>query len=215
MSEHLPPTAVKLAEGLCDDEIQVWSVRYERTLGRQPLLQLLAGYLGTSWESVVLADSAHGRPELDGEHRDRVCFNWSHSGTRAVVAVARSVQPGIDLEHVQRRAGRDVMALAQRFFAPAEAAALGALPADARGRAFLRLWTVKEAVLKAHGRGLAYGLHRVQVSLHGEAAGTRVQLEDGDADAWQVRELALDPGWIAAVAWRGASMRVRWCGEIR
>lgn len=212
MSDHSTPTALTLAEGLRDDEIHVWSMRYERAGGRVPLRRLLAGYLDVRAEDVTLADTVHGRPELHGTHRDRLRFNWSHSADRALVAIARSVQPGIDLEHRPRRAGRNVLALAQRFFAPAEADALGALPADERAAAFLRLWTVKEAVLKAQGRGLAYGLHRVVVQLDGSAA-TRAHLDADSVGAWQVRELALDPHWVAALAWRGPSMAVRWCGQ--
>lgn len=214
MSDYPTPTALTLAEGLRDDEIHVWSMHYERTGGRQPLCRLLAVYLGVHTEDVTLAQTVHGRPELHGVHRGRLRFNWSHSADRALVAIARSVQPGIDLEHRPRRAGRNVLALARRFFAPAEADALGSLPADERAAAFLRLWTVKEAVLKAQGRGLAYGLHRVVVHLDRSAA-ARAHLDADSAGAWQVRELALDPDWVAALAWRGPAMAVRWCGQAR
>ncbi|MGA0588655.1 4'-phosphopantetheinyl transferase family protein [Dyella sp. KRB-257] len=214
MSDHPTPTALTLAEGLHDDEIHVWSMRYERAGGRAPLRRLLAVYLDLRAEDVTLVDTVHGRPELHGAHRGRLRFNWSHSADRALVAIARSVQPGIDLEHRPRRADRNVLALAQRFFAPVEADALGALPADERAAAFLRLWTVKEAVLKAQGRGLAYGLHRVVVDLGGSAT-ARVHLDADSVAAWQVRELTLDPDWVAALAWRGPSMAVRWCGQAR
>lgn len=212
MTDGQPPTALKLAEGLRDDEIHVWAMPYASTSGRMPLRRLLGIYLGTSFDGVVLADAAHGRPELDGAHRDALRFNWSHSGGRALVAIARSVQPGIDLEHRMRRAARDVLALAQRFFAPQEARALGAIPPEQRGLAFLRLWTIKEAALKAEGRGLAYGLHRVVVDL-GTPTPTLRLVDNESQAAWQVQELSVDPDWVAAVAWRGPPMRVRWCGE--
>lgn len=212
MSDCLPPTVLKLAEGLSDDEIHVWTVRYDRAGGRLPLRRLLAGYLDAALDDVVLADATHGRPELAGAHGGRLRFNWSHSGDRALVAIARSVQPGIDLEHRARRGARDELALARRFFAPQEAQALAALPAQSRSSAFLQLWTVKEAVLKAQGRGLAYGLHRVVVDLR--ESGPALEHFDGEPTAaWHVRELSPDPAWVAAVAWRGPTMLVRWCGE--
>src|SRR5512139_3797885 len=165
MTDGQPPTALKLAEGLGDDEIHVWAIPYAPASGRAPLRRLLPRYLGTRADAVELADGTHGRPELAGLRRNELRFNWSHSGDRALVAIARSVQPGIDLEHCARRGARDVLALAHRFFAPQEAQALAALTAEERPSAFLQLWTVKEAVLKAQGRGLAYGLHRVVVDL--------------------------------------------------
>ena len=44
---------------------------------------------------------------------------------------------------------------------PPRRAGCRALPADGAGAAFLRLWCAKEAVLKAHGRGIAFGLDRL------------------------------------------------------
>ena len=128
------------------------------------------------------------------------------------MAIARHVQPGIDLEHRQRRGARDVLALAQRFFAPQEVQTLCALPAADRALAFLRLWTLKEALLKAEGRGLAYGLHRVVVEL-GEAAPVLREFGDESPASWQLQELALEPGWIGAIAWRGQPTQLRWRGE--
>ena len=185
---------------------------YAAASGRLPLQRLLGVYLDTASDDIVLADTAHGRPELDGAHRNALRFNWSHSGGRALVAIARSVQPGIDLEYRLRRNARDVLALAQRFFAPQEALALAALPTEQQGVAFLRLWTIKEAVLKAEGRGLAYGLHRVVVDL-GAPVPTLELVGDAAPAAWQARELSFDPDWLAAIAWRGPALQVRWCGE--
>lgn len=176
--------------------------------------RLLAAYLGTTAAAVVLADDAHGRPELEGAQRGQLHFNWSHSGSRALVAVALGVQPGIDLEDRRRRARRDVLALARRFFAPQEAAALSNLPTEARALAFLRLWTSKEALLKAHGSGLAYGLHRVVLDLR-DTGVALAEFEGESVPAWKLQELALYPDWVAALAWRGPPMHVRWCGEAR
>src|SRR3546814_6516543 len=63
---------------------------------------------------------------------------------------------GADLELLRPRPR--ALALAERFFVRSETGALLALPAEAREAAFVRLWCAKEAVLKAHGRGLAFGL---------------------------------------------------------
>ncbi|MER7848012.1 4'-phosphopantetheinyl transferase superfamily protein [Kitasatospora sp. NPDC096077] len=85
-------------------------------------------------------------PNAPGLH-----FNLSHSGELALLAVApRPV--GVDVELV--RSGRDVDRLSRRFFpAPErELVARGGRPA------FARLWTRKEACVKAVGGRLAEGL---------------------------------------------------------
>src|SRR3546814_6405959 len=61
------------------------------------------------------------------------------------------IVPGIDLERQRPRAR--ALEIAERYFSADEAAALAALPAADRSVAFLELWTAKEAVLKALGRG--------------------------------------------------------------
>ncbi|AND70394.1 hypothetical protein ATSB10_29400 [Dyella thiooxydans] len=139
-------------------------------------------------------------------------FNWSHSGERALVAVARSVQPGIDLEHRARRT-RDVQALARRFFAEAEATALARCDDAGRPLHFLRLWTAKEALLKAQGRGLAFGMDRVAVSV-GPGAPELLAFEGEALEDWHLKELICDEAWVAALAWRGQPMEVRWRGDF-
>jgi 4'-phosphopantetheinyl transferase len=74
----------------------------------------------------------------------------------ALLAVSRAEPIGVDVEAL--RPMPDALDLAQRFFSAGEADALGALdPAD-RDRAFLRMWTRKEAYLKGLGLGLSGNL---------------------------------------------------------
>ncbi len=188
------------AAGLDDGAIHVWSLDYRSAQRRQPLLRTLAAYLGISADEVTLAEGAHGRPQLQSPHDSTLDFNWSHSGDHALIAVARGIAPGIDLE--RRRPQPRALPIARRFFDSDEAESLAALADDARAAAFLELWTAKEAVLKAHGHGISYGLRRLRILSTPE----RLRLErfDGeDTAAWQLQRLAVAPGLIAALAWRG------------
>ena len=199
-------TCANVAEPLLDDEIHVWHVSYRREQGRAPLRAVLGGYLGVAPDRVALLDGAHGRPGLGAGHETSLGFNWSHSGDRALIAVARGVVPGIDLE--RQRPRPRALELARRFFTADEAAALAALPDAARSAAFLRCWTAKEAVLKALGRGLAFGLHRLSVA--GSADQLALTWLDGDdALAWQLQPLAAGRHYVAALAWRGGPRQIR------
>ena len=91
----------KVAEHLRDDEVHVWRLPYSPATGRAPLLGLLGAYLGRPAGSVRLASGEHGRPAF--AEVSALDFNWSHSGALAVVAVARGVAPGIDIERVRPR----------------------------------------------------------------------------------------------------------------
>jgi 4'-phosphopantetheinyl transferase len=103
-------------------------------------------------------------------------FNLAHSGEMALVAVARDVEVGVDIERVRPLA--EYAAIAQRYFPPGCTAPAGV-------RDFFRHWTRFEALLKAHGAGL-YG------------AGAT---PDG---VWSVMEIDAGPRFAAALAVEGA-----------
>ncbi len=102
-------------------------------------------------EEPIVRDE-HGKPRLS-RHLARH-FSLSHSGEWAVCALGESPL-GIDIERAREvRAA----ALAARYFTPQEAALVERLSGEERQRAFFRLWTAKESVLKAQGTGLSGGL---------------------------------------------------------
>ena len=199
-------TLANLAECLRDDEIHVWHLPYQATQGRAPLRRVLAAYLGIDADTVALVDGEHGRPALASSHDQPLGFNWSHSGDHALIALGRHVVPGIDVE--RRRERPRALEIAQRYFSVDEAAALATLPAADRSDAFLELWTAKEAVLKALGRGIAFGLHRLSITSTADQLILR-QLEDDDIHAWQLQRLAVDTTLLAALAWRGDARQIR------
>jgi 4'-phosphopantetheinyl transferase len=195
-----------VAEHLRDDEIHVWHLPYHRRRGRAPLRSLLAGYLGIDAHQLALAEGVHGRPALAGAQDPSLDFNWSHSGEHALIAIARSIRPGIDLECLRRRPR--ALDIARRYFSADEVAALSAVPEAGRSAAFLELWTAKEAVLKALGRGIAFGLERLSICrVDGQLALRR--LDGDDAGAWQLHALRIDSSLVAALAWRGEQRRIR------
>jgi 4'-phosphopantetheinyl transferase len=96
----------------------------------------------------------------------------------------------------------DIMPLAHRYFAVAEGAALAAMAHSQRSEAFHRIWTLKEAYLKARGEGLSYGLDRFTVSCDPDRPARLLQ-DSWDPHAvavWCLEELALGPGYRAATA---------------
>ncbi len=159
----------------------------------------LARELGMHEAALTMARDAHGRPWLDAGASDHD-VSWSHSGDRLLVALAEGVRVGADLERERPRPR--ALPLARRFFEPGETAWLETLPEHAREAAFVRLWCAKEAILKAHGRGLAFGLHRFAV---GERDGAlrllRADPALGDVSAWTLHEFEPLPGYHAALAW--------------
>jgi 4'-phosphopantetheinyl transferase len=160
----------------------------------------LAPQLHCAPQAIALVRDRHGRPRLQAPADADI--GWSHSGEGLLLAFGRGATIGIDLEreHPRPRA----LDLARRFFDLSEAQWLEAQADEAtRAAAFVRLWCAKEAVLKAHGRGLAFGLHRLVFA----EDGGRLRLVDtdpglGDAGLWRLEEFVPHPGYRAALAWR-------------
>lgn len=199
-------TPGEMAAQLGDDDIHVWRLAYDHHDGRTPLLSMLGAYLGVPAANVQLEASEHGRPELTGSQRHALSFNWSHSHDQALIAIARGVLPGIDLERL--RPHPKAVPIARRYFSPDETEALESLPEGQRDRAFLELWTAKEAVLKALGRGLAFGLHRLSILGPSELPVLH-RLEGYEAQQWQLHRLILDDSHVGTLAWQGAPRRIR------
>lgn len=167
----------------------------------EPLVRdWLAGQLGTDPDGLAIERTAQGRPCMAGTHADWDA-SWSHSGAGLLMALAHGLRVGIDLE--VRRPRPKAQVLANRFFAPAEAAALAAMADDAREAAFVRLWCAKEAVLKAHGQGLSFGLHRL-VFAREDGEWTLVECDPalGTPGDWTLRSFRPAPDYLATVAWR-------------
>lgn len=166
----------------------------------QPLAEAwLASQLDADRAAHALVRDAHGRPRFVPPRAHDV--SWSHSGERLLVALGEGVEVGADLERLRPRPR--ALELARRFFDPMETAWLETLPEAAREDTFVRIWCAKEAILKAHGRGIAFGLHRLRIAEHdGTLQLCAADPELGPVAAWTLREFLPLPGYRATLAWR-------------
>lgn len=166
----------------------------ERARARSALRRILGRYTGLAADALRIEADARGKPRL--AHPGAPAFNLSHTEGLALVAVART-PVGIDVERLRPLA--DALGLARRFLAPAEAAAVAAGGAAGRDAAFLRVWTRKEALLKASGHGLALDTRAIEVG-SGPAPHAPARAAVPEAGAFQVQSLAVESGWLAALA---------------
>ncbi|MCQ4167044.1 4'-phosphopantetheinyl transferase family protein [Tahibacter harae] len=206
MDQPFPPATAP--QPLAADEIHLWFCEFSASTGtrvqaQRLLLHLLSAYCGRPVGSADLDTGEHGKPRLAGGPG----FNLSHSGDAAVVALAPGLELGVDLERPGRR--RRHAELARRFFCPREADAVAAAEGAAREALFLHLWTAKEAVLKALGRGLAFGLERLEFAAGVPAQLLHIAADGGEAQHWQVHALSAAAPWNGHVAWYGQARTLR------
>jgi 4'-phosphopantetheinyl transferase len=179
------------------------------TAARAILRQVLAGYLEVDPRALTFAYSAKEKPALGGIYSDsELAFNISHSGGIALFACTRNRQIGVDVEQI--RSDFDTDAIARRFFSEAERQELASLPAAERHEAFFRVWTRKEAYIKATGDGLSLPLQDFDVSLvpgHKSALlATRPNAQE--AKRWSLRDIRVKPGYAGALCVSGTGWRL-------
>ena len=174
---------------------------YRRGEAAEPLARpWLAAQLALPEAALGLWRDVHGRPHLDPAHAG-LDANWSHSGELLLVALARGARVGADIEFLRPRP--NAMTLARRFFTPFEAEQLAALPHDEAETRFVRLWCAKEAVLKANGRGIAFGLERLEFTARGEDwTLTACDPALGAPADWRLHVFEPEQGYLATLAWR-------------
>jgi 4'-phosphopantetheinyl transferase len=105
----------------------------------------------------VFITNAYGRPRLaDGQIIKPLHFNLSHTAGMVACAISRSEDIGIDIENIERRV--NTLQLAKGAFARTEIERLTLLNGIGERELFFRLWTLKEAYIKARGMGLSLSL---------------------------------------------------------
>jgi 4'-phosphopantetheinyl transferase len=151
------------------------------------LREALAGYSAVDPATLKFASGPYGKPALIDE---ALHFNISHTADSLLMAIANFPDIGIDIEAVKLR--RNFASLAQRCFSEREYQGWCELPAELQAEAFYRLWTKKEAFVKAVGRGIALGIEQCEFSLDNGGQLLAVPDEYGPASAWLVHELDVD-----------------------
>ena len=175
---------------------RVEAARTERIVTRALLRRTLSRYAPrapTDWRFV---EGPHGRLAIaDGE--PGFDFNVTHTPGLAAVAIARA-QVGVDAESTERQVPLEI---ASRYFSASEVARLARMEHARACREFLRLWTLKEAYLKARGTGLSVPLsHMSFEATEGQVTAWFDPVLAEDEARWQFVSTAPTAAHLLAVA---------------
>jgi 4'-phosphopantetheinyl transferase len=144
--------------------------------------------------------TAHGKPFLLSPLTG-INFSLSHTRGMVALAIATGRDVGVDVESFLKP--RDALKVAERFFAPEEAALIRSESDPvSQSEVFFAIWTLKEAVVKADGRGLARGLDSFVVSL------SPLAVSSGSGETYGLAQWRRGGFFIAAAA-RGGEANFR------
>ena len=128
-------------------------LKRRQSVGAGYLLSCLKERFSIGEEPVILSAGKPVFPEKCGVH-----FNISHSGGYVVLAYGKAPL-GVDIESVRRADCK----VAKRFFREEEYRYVNGLEEAGQADAFCKVWTGKEAVVKASGEGLSVPLDSFSV----------------------------------------------------
>jgi 4'-phosphopantetheinyl transferase len=165
------------------------------------LRAILGRYLDTDALELRLAYGPFGKPAVAFEQvRSPFGFSLSHSAGLVLLAIAAYGEVGIDVEWIDARF--DCQRVAASFFSPQEIDELQRAPIAHTRQVFFRLWSLREAVGKSRGDGLAVFDDRGDL---GWAVG-----ESDPFRGCSVTDLDVGEGYTAALALHGPwEMRLR------
>lgn len=122
------------------------------------LRQLIAHITRKPVQTLVFSTNTYGKPHLED---NAIHFNMSHSENKLAYIFSTHSEVGIDIE-----VGRDNLTtqeIAYSALSQEELRIFLNLPSAEQNKYFYKLWTMKEALLKAVGCGLNYDLKQVNL----------------------------------------------------
>jgi 4'-phosphopantetheinyl transferase len=166
------------------------------------LLETVANRPASAW---VFKRAQSGRLDLERAARGRApFFSLTHTNDFVACAASLQVPVGIDAEAARREVPD---ALAQTVLSPSELALLDPVSVERRTESFLRLWTLREAYVKASRQGLRFPGESFSFALDPP----RIRFARGsaeDAGGWQFRNLLMSEHIVSL------AIRCRQCDSL-
>ena len=168
-------------------------------VGRALIRTILSRYTGLDPKQVVFSREEHGRPYLLRSWKSPLPqFSLSYTDGLVGVALTLESRVGIDVENTSREI--DCLAIAESYFSSDEHKELKLLSEPLLKKRFFRLWTLKEAYVKAQGSGLSIPLNEASFHLREknkeQSKATSMVADDGRH--WQFETFKPSEGHRAA-----------------
>ncbi|KAK9921309.1 hypothetical protein M0R45_029824 [Rubus argutus] len=148
----------RMESHLCGDELQKRAL-----LARALVRTTIARYTNDRVDprSLNFKKNGYGKPEVEWQIADdwqppALQFNISHTSSLIACGVTVDSPIGIDVEEKQRKLKHHILAFARRYFSSHEVEHLTSISdIEIQRQQFIKLWTLKEAYVKALGRGFS------------------------------------------------------------
>jgi 4'-phosphopantetheinyl transferase len=181
-----------------EEKIRANKFKFERLQNRfivcRSILRILLGkYLNIKPSEIVFHYGKKGKPSLAKScNHLGIEFNLSHSENFALYGFTLNRKIGVDLEY--RREINELEKLVKRFFHSREYELLSKLENKQKQNLFFKIWTAKEAYLKALGTGISEGLDKIEID------NSQFKIDNNLLNNWQLYHLETNTNYVASVA---------------
>lgn len=205
LTEEILPTALtanlhvlSFEEKSKADNFKFAKDRHNYLLRRIAIRKLSGSVLNIAPANIRFSKNPYGKPSIVPEQNSAsVDFSISFTHGIIVIAFSNSGPIGIDVESINKPRNRSV---ARDFFAPKEVADLERIKeAEQMGR-FYTYWTLKEAYIKAQGKGLAIDLSSFAFILEGDNIDFIDYTQIERSQDWSFDYFNLTPNYLVAAA---------------
>ena len=174
--------------------------RRQFVLSRAALRAVLCRELTCRNDELAFGVSPHGKPFARvRDRRADISFSLSHGGRHGLIALAPEGRLGVDIEERVERRRLDL--LIEAALGAEEAADLASVRGSKRLHLFFKLWTMKEALMKAQGLGIQLDATSFEIPpamRRRDMSGTLVLPQMADV-TWHLQDLG-EERFAAAIA---------------
>ncbi len=204
---NVPENTYKMLAKYLNNEEQNRAARFIREQDRSHFIaargilrNILSRYINIAPHNIEFEYGEKGKPSLILEQNQRkIYFNLAHSNHLAIYAITSINHLGIDIEYSKRNI--EALDIAERFFSKNEIASLRVLPSAEQLSGFYKIWTRKEAFVKAIGVGLSHPLD--QFSVDGSLDKSAIKLHTQNPSIkndWYIYNVAISQEYVAALS---------------
>lgn len=202
-----------------DEKIRAEQFYFEKdriayAFSRATLRCVLSQYIAIEPSTIKLNYTLYGKPFLDpSQNAQQLHFNVSHTHHCVVYAITKNDEVGVDVEYVKKNI--DYAAIAKHFFSSQEYALINQAHPSEKCDIFYRIWTCKEAFIKALGLGLSYTLNDFDVGelSNNSAKILRIKNDFEKSKNWSLFCWTPMDGYVAALAVEREAAEVVFYGD--
>lgn len=205
--EILSPCEIEKVLSFQRDEMRK-SALLARALVRTTIARYQINSLVTP-KSIKFRSNVHGKPEVDWPcsynwEPPALHFNITHTSSLIACGVTINSPIGVDVEEKQRTTKHNILTFARRYFSKHEIEVLTAIEdPHIQHQEFIKLWTLKEAYVKALGKGFSGAPFKTFTIRLGSAIGEHFHLfQNSSAEASEIVVDSLDNTENLASNWQ-------------